>query len=332
MRHNYKTMRDRNTIEQAIRDYMASQDFTEVRTGILNGYPELATMKQFTTKSPLTDLEQYLRIAPEEELKKLLAHGYDKVYEMATNFRADANDDTHLPEFTSLEAYDKGTDVFDEIRLTEGIVKNAILSSEKKGILPPCQFNASATKMWPIIKIHEHIEENKGKLKRFNLDRYYRLSAFDEPADFSEIGKCAEELSDIIADISYAYDTPIFIGESPWFIEGPSIPIEKDDHVFKERYEMYYKGLEMANIYSNLLQPDMYKKWYDYFISQKRKWDGSDIDYDKEMLHYIDNRKIPKSAGLAIGLDRLIAKMLNKQSIQNVVCTNNYKEENHEIN
>jgi len=321
MNHNYKTIRDRNIIEQAIREYMASHDFTEVRTAILNGYPELAPMEQFTTKSPLNNLEKYMRIAPEEELKKLLAHGFDKVYEMATNFRADANDDTHLTEFTSLEAYDKGTDVFDEIKLTEGIVKGAILSSEKKGILPHCQFNESATKTWPIIKIHEYIEENKGMLKHFDLDRYHRLSSFCEPKDFSEISKCAEELSDVIADVSHSYDTPIFIGESPWFIEGPSIPIEKNGYVFKERYELYYKGLEMANIYSNLLTPDMYKKWYDYFIAQKRKLFGKNVDYDKEMLYYIENGKIPKSAGLAIGFDRLITKMLNKQSIQNVVCT-----------
>jgi len=328
---NYKTMRDRNVIEQAIRDYMVTKDFTEVRTAILNNYPELAPMKQFSAKNPLTGLEQFLRIAPEEELKKLLAQGFDKVYEMSTNFRADAYDDTHSPEFTSIEAYDKGTDVYDEINLTEGIVKNAIISSQKKGILPACQFNDSATKKWPIIKIHEYIEKNKGELKWFDYNRYLRLSTFNTPKDFSEISKCADELSDVIANVSHAHDTPIFIGELPWFIEGPSIPIKKGDHVFKERYELYYKGLEIANIYSNLLQPDMYKEWYDYFIAQKQQWAGKDIDYDKEMLYYIENGKIPKSAGLAIGLDRLIAKMLNKQSIQEVVCTKNQKEKNYEI-
>ncbi|MEE3343671.1 MAG: amino acid--tRNA ligase-related protein [Bacilli bacterium] len=324
MENKYETMYKRSLIENYIRSMLIKDNYIEVRTPIINRYADIAPITQFKVVSPLESSKLFLRIAPTEQLKKLIFYGYDKIFEFSTNFRDDSVDDSHLFEFTSLEIMEKGTNVYDKMNQTEQIIKGCMNYCINNGFNNEFGevFNFIDRK-WPRIDIIEYIIGNYGvnTVNNFSEDELINI--------FSKLGipkGMALEKNSIISFVVDSVlsnsETPVFIGDYPWDIEGPA----KKSAILKgkERYELYYKGLELANMSSTLTDYNQLREWYFDTLSKKNEKENENYLIDLELLD-IFKQKLPESAVLGIGIDRLVMLLLNKEIISDVVCFDNKK-------
>lgn len=315
-------IKNRSRLENLIRTLLLEEEYIEVKTPIINRYADIAPITQFKVQSPLEETELYLRIAPTEYLKKLIHLGFDKVFEFSTNFRNDQIDKSHLFEFTSLEIMDKNKSVYDKMDQTEYLIKKCMEYCIENDITcGNLDFLKSLDKDWVRISIIDYFFNN------------YNIDINDE--------KCIEKLSDLystifnkmpisnsksemiskIADyIVGGYETPVFIGEFPWYMEGPAKKLKTSEG--KERYELYYKNIELANMSSTLVDQEMLLKWYDDTILNKNISEGREYALDPELIS-IFKEGMPDSAVVGIGIDRLIMLLLNIENIKQVVCFDN---------
>ena len=310
---------NRSKIENYIRLLLINDNYTEVKTPIINRFADIAPIKQFVVSSPLEQTEFYLRIAPTEQLKKLIYCGFERVFEFSTNFRNDKTDRTHLFEFNSLEIIDKNCTVFDKMKQVERIIKSCMVYC-KQEIRENIgeEFCNCSSKKWPRIDIiqfffnefHIDIRFNDclERLKEIYQDIYNKKCIDTNKKDI---------ICKIIEYLARKYDSPVFIGNYPWEIEGPAKL--GSDNIGKERYELFYKEIEIANMSSTLTNPVQLLNWYSDNIDKKNKIENKDYKLDPELI-YIFERNMPKSAIVGIGIERLIMLLLGKEKISDVVC------------
>lgn len=318
-------IKKRSRIENYIRYLLLNSDYTEVKTPIINRYADIAPITQFIVQSPLESDELYLRIAPTEYLKKLIHYGFEHIFEFSTNFRNDSINNNHLFEFTSLEIMDKDKNVYDKMNQTESIIKNCIMFCMDNNFVDEnSDFAKSVSEKWKRIRIvdlfkNEYQIDINDDLSIEKLRKlYYKL--FN--ADSSQYSK-SKIISDVIDYSIEKYDMPVFVGEFPWNMEGPA---KKIDYSFeKERYELYYKKLEIANMSSTLVDPSMLMKWYNETLLNKNQLEGKKYDLDPELID-IFNSGMFNSSVVGIGIDRLIMLLLNIEDIRKVVCFENDKQ------
>ena len=321
-----ENIKNRSKIENVIRSLLLAEDYAEVKTPIINRYADIAPITQFKVHSPLETVELYLRIAPTEQLKKLIHFGFDKVFEFSTNFRNDKVDSKHLFEFTSLEIMDRDKSVYDKMNQTEYLIKKCIEYCINNNIgAGNNDFFKSLDKNWLRISVIDYF------LSEYNIDINNEncIEALSNLYGNMFNKKIADSKSEMISQIVDSkiskYDTPVFVGEFPWYMEGPAKKLENCNG--KERYELYYKNLELANMSSTLVDKDMLLKWYNDTISNKNITEGRNYLLDPELIS-IFNEGMPNSAVVGIGIDRLIMLLLNIENIGQTVCFDNDSSEN----
>lgn len=316
------SLKNRSKVENYIRSLLLEQGYTEVRTPIINRYADIAPITQFKVQSPIEQAELYLRVDPTEQLKKLIYYGLDKVFEFSTNFRNDSIDSKHLFEFTSLEIMDKDNSVFDKMNQVEYILKSSMEYCKKE--MPESfskKFCNTDNKVWPHIDIIKYLLTEHSidifkescilKLKQLYEDLYNSNCPYNNKNEL---------IASIVDYLGLKTEVPIFIGNFPWEMEGPAKL--GNDNTGKERYELYYKGIEIANMSSTLVNYNQLMEWYFETLGKKNEFEGKEYNIDPELLYIFENN-MPKSAVVGIGIDRLIMLLLNKEKISDVVCFDN---------
>jgi lysyl-tRNA synthetase class 2 len=315
----------RAALVRAMRDFLDRRGFLEVETPMMQILPGGATARPFKTHHNALDLDLYMRIAPELYLKRLLVGGIPRVYEINRNFRNEGISTRHNPEFTMLEFYWAYADYRDMMELTEEMFVDL---AEK--VLPATPENNGPALLW--------------KGERIELTRpFARYSMRDAVAHFGGIAPERLESAETLREELAARNLPVPPGGSyghllmalfeetveekltaPTFILDHPVevsPLAKqrpDDPRFTERFELYIGGMEVANAFSELNDPDVQAERFRQQIAARERGDQEAHLFDADYVRALEHG-MPPAAGNGIGIDRLTMLFTDRPSIRDVI-------------
>ncbi len=314
-----ETFKKRSAIIREIRNYLDGRDFLEVDTPVLNTISGGATAKPFITHHNALDIDMYLRIATELNLKRLIVGGLERVYEMGRQFRNEGMDLKHNPEFTTIEIYQAYTDYEGMMELTEGLVSTVC---EKVNGTKKVTYNGKEidfTAPWKRMTMKEAVrkyagidfdalttvEEAKDALKAIGI----------EPEDKNTLGELLALAFEEKAEDNL--DGPIFITEYPVEVSPLAKRCPKNK-AFTERFEAFVQGCELGNAFSELNDPDDQKERFEAQVAAREAGDEEagmmDEDYIKALRY-----GMPPTGGVGIGIDRLVMFLTDNTSIRDVI-------------
>ena len=322
----------RAQIVRELRRFFDERGYAEVETPMMHPILGGATARPFVTHHNTFDMDLYLRIAPELYLKRLVVGGLDRVYEINRNFRNEGIDAIHQPEFTMLEFYQAYSNSLELMDLTEellrGLAAKVCGSAKVKygeaeldfGNFQRLSMRDAICKFWPAAAgdAPDGAEmERKGGpravAERYNL---YAHSCSAEPIAAVEKlsdGELTGELFEVVAEGHLTQ--PTFIYDLPTEI-SPLSKQKPDDPSLTERFELFIAGMEIANGFSELNDPDDQER---RFRAQVEKGGQDmpkevDMDYIRALSH-----GLPPTAGEGIGIDRLVMLLTDSHAIREVI-------------
>ena len=311
----------RSKIIKTIRNILEEKGYLEVETPILNTISGGATARPFITHHNTLDINMYLRIALELNLKRLIVGGFDKVFEMGRVFRNEGMDIRHNPEFTMLELYAAYEDYHDMMDLTEEIFSRT--ASEVLGTTK-IEYQGQEidlTPNWKRISMIESIKEVTGiDFNSIETDEEAVRLAKEKKIEIPD--KTKETRGDIISLFfdEYVEKTliqPTFIYDYPVEISPLAKKSAKDNRL-TERFEVFIGGREYGNAFSELNDPiDQYER----FKKQVEAREAGDEEAGMMDEDYVQALEIglPPTGGLGIGIDRLIMLLTDSASIRDVL-------------
>jgi lysyl-tRNA synthetase class 2 len=317
----------RAEIVRSIRKFLDDRGYLEVETPMMHSIAGGALARPFKTHHNTLDLDLYLRIAPELYLKRLVVGGIEKVYEINRNFRNEGISTQHNPEFTMLEFYQAYSEGADLMRLTEEMLSGLVAEVAggprtpwKGGEIdwtPPyrrltmrgavLEFTRSDPK-GPVTPAE--LESAEGLLaaaKRFGVDR---------PERFREAkGKLLASLFETVAEQKLV--APTFLYEFPTEI-SPLSRRSSADPEWADRFELYAGGMEIANGFSELNDPEDQAERFRRQAEDRTKGDVEATEYDAAYVEALEYG-LPPTAGEGIGIDRLTMLLTDSHSIRDVI-------------
>jgi len=308
----------RSRIISAIREFLDGNDFLEVETPILQPIYGGAAARPFVTHHNALDIKLYLRIADELYLKRLIAGGFDRVYEISKDFRNEGMDRFHNPEFTMLELYVAYKDykwMMEFVEQLFGHVAQKVLGRTK---LTVGEHEIDLQPPWRRLTMYDAIKEYTG------VD----ISGMDEKALRATADKLHIELSPemgpgkIIDEIFGELVEPRLI--QPTFIMdyplemSPLAKKHRNNPRIVERFEPIIGGKEVANAFSELNDPIDQKERFEEQLKLKARGDLEAQEMDEDYIRALEIG-MPPTAGLGIGIDRLIMLFTGQSSIRDVI-------------
>lgn len=310
----------RSLMIKEIRNILDEKGYYEVETPILNTISGGATAKPFITHHHSLDLDMYLRIALELNLKRLIVGGFDKVYEMGRVFRNEGMDIRHNPEFTMMELYAAYQDYHDMMDITEELMSRVAQKVKGTTQITYQGQDIDLTPSWKRISMIDSIKEVTGI--DFNTIETDEQAVEIAKSRNLEIEKGKQTRGDIISVFfdEYVEKTliqPTFIYDYPVEI-SPLAKRKKEDKRLTERFELFIGGREYGNAYSELNDPiDQYER----FKQQVQARESGDEEAGMMDEDYIQALEIglPPTGGLGIGIDRFIMLLTDSASIRDVL-------------
>lgn len=310
----------RSKIMAAIRNFMVSRDFMEVETPMMQVIPGGATARPFITHHNALDIDMYLRIAPELYLKRLVVGGFERVFEINRNFRNEGVSPRHNPEFTMIELYMAYADYKDLIVLTEDLFRT--LTQEVLGTTTveygdqTFDFGKPFTKMTMKEAIcHYRPETNVADLD--NMDKAVEIaeSLGIKVEKTWGLGRVQCEIFEETAESHLIQ--PTFITEYP--AEVSPLARRNDDNPFiTDRFEFFIGGREIGNGFSELNDAEDQAQRFADQVSQKDAGDDEAMFYDEDYITALEHG-LPPTAGLGIGIDRMVMLLTNSHTIRDVI-------------
>lgn len=316
-----ETFVKRTKIIQAIRHFLDEKNFLEVETPVMSTIAGGAAARPFITHHNSLDIDLYLRIATELNLKRLVVGGFERVYEMGRIFRNEGLDNRHNPEFTSIEFYQAYADYNDGMNLTEELIQNVaqkILGTTKilYGEENPVEIDLSHVER---LTMNDAVKKFTGKdfLAAENLDEARQMA--------DELGVAYEPHHGIGAILNEVFDAkveehliqPTFITQHPTEISPLAKRNEKDERV-TDRFELYIYGRELANGFSELNDPIDQRNRFMQQLKQRDAGDEEAHMMDEDFLQALEYG-LPPTSGVGIGIDRLVMFLTNAPSIRDVL-------------
>ena len=307
-------------ILKEIRTFLDNLGYLEVETPILNNISGGASARPFITHHNTLDIDMYLRIALELNLKRLIVGGFDRVYEMNRVFRNEGMDIKHNPEFTELELYASYQNLDDMMEVTEKLI-----TTVTQKILGTYKVNFQGREIdltpgWRKITMTEIVKEVTGiDFNNIKTDEEAQvaLRSLGLPLD-----PIKQSRGDILAQIfdEKCEDTivnPTFVYEYP-IENSPLAKKVKGSDTMVQRFELFIAGGEYANAFSELNDPiDQYER----FLNEIRNRDKGDEEAGMMDEDYINALEIglPPTGGMGMGIDRLVMLLTNSASIRDVL-------------
>lgn len=304
----------RTKIVRSIRSTLDRQGFCEIEGPTLHSIAGGAAARPFTTHHNALDIDLFMRIALELHLKRLLVGGMERVYELGRVYRNEGISPRHNPEFTMLEVYQAYGNYETMMDLTEQIIFDALDAIGAPRLLSWGDKTIDFTK----------------KFARRTYDDLFAECAGVDPQDQAAVKKLAEEIGFDTADkhpdviksevfeekVEDALMGPIFVIDYPASI-CPLTKRKASNPAVAERFELFIQGMEIANAYTELNDPDLQEKLFRTQLAgmaEEESMAKMDHDFVRALKH-----GMPPAGGLGIGIDRLTMLLTNTQTIREVI-------------
>ncbi len=315
-----QVFRVRTKTVQYIRSYLDAMDFAEVETPMMQPIPGGAVARPFITHHNALDRELYLRIAPELYLKRLVVGGFERVYEINRSFRNEGISTRHNPEFTMLELYMAYADFEVLMDLTENLIRSLAASL-----------------------FDDQVVTYDGRAYDLS-NAFRRRSVADAVAEFNptldqerlrDVEYLREVCKNLGIEIKGSYGSGKLLIEifektvedelfEPTFITGypaevsPLARRSDDDPWLTDRFELFIAGRELANGFSELNDPEDQAERFRAQAEQKDAGDNEAMFYDDDYITALEYG-MPPTAGLGVGVDRLVMFLTDSASIRDVL-------------
>jgi lysyl-tRNA synthetase class 2 len=304
----------RTKIVQSIRGTLGRQGFCEIEGPTLHAIAGGAAARPFKTHHNALDIGLFMRIALELHLKRLLVGGMERVYELGRVYRNEGISPRHNPEFTMLEVYQAFGDYRSMMDLTEAIVADAISA-----------IDGNFKRPWG-----ESVIDFTPPFDRKTYDELFHEHTGIDPRDAASVKRLAEEIGfetagkhpDVIKSevfeekVEDALVGPIFVTDYPASI-CPLTKRKRDNPDVAERFELFIQGMEVANAYTELNDPDLQEQLFKTQLAglaEEESMAKMDTDFIRALRH-----GMPPAGGLGIGIDRLVMLLTNSPSIRDVI-------------
>jgi len=311
----------RTRIARTIREFLDREGFLEVETPILQTKPSGARAKPFATHHNALDIQMYMRIAPETYLKRLIAGGYDKVYEFGRCFRNEGMDPSHVQDFTMLEYYCAYWNFEDNMDFTEKFIKHALLDVLGRLTITYGETQINFEGAWPRVSMRDLLLKDSG----IDIDKHTTADSLR-----AEIKKKGIEIEDLdrlsrgpmIDSLYKKVSRPKIV--QPMFLTAHPIdlsPLARRNDArpdITDRFQLIVNGWEIVNAYSELVDPiDQRQR----FEEQARLHAGGDeeaMPMDEDYLLCMEYG-MPPISGWGLGFDRLVALLSDSENLRDVI-------------
>ena len=309
----------RSKIIQAMRGFLDKEGFLEVETPMMHPIPGGAAARPFVTHHNTLGMDLYLRIAPELYLKRLIVGGFARVYEINRNFRNEGISTVHNPEFTMLEFYMAQADYHDLMVFTEKLfcfVTQRIVGhlrfqyqGKEIDLTPPWKRIHFLEAIMTANRLDHNSVRDPEQLKRV-LQRLSIPIKRDESS-----GQILHQIFERTVEPTLIQ--PTFIEDYPTDI-SPLAKHKKEDPSLTERFELFIGGLEIANGFSELNDPQDQRVRFEDQVRKRISGDQEAHPMDEDFLTALEYG-MPPTAGEGIGMDRLVMLLTDKASIREVI-------------
>ena len=313
----------RTQIVQSFRRTLAEEGFVEIEGPTLHSIAGGAAARPFITHHNALDLKLYLRIALELHLKRLLVGGMERVYELGRVYRNEGLSPRHNPEFTMLEAYQAYGDYRSMMDLTEKLIVSAIRALARSASKEPTDQDLK-------LQWGEKTIDFTPPFARKTYDEIFAEATGISPQDEAAVRRLAEEIGfntagkhpDVVKSevfeekVEDQLTGPIFVTDYPASI-CPLTKRKGDNPNVAERFELFVQGMELANAYTELNDPDLQEQLFRtqlQGLAEEESMAKMDHDFVRALRH-----GMPPAGGLGLGIDRLVMLLTNSQTIRDVI-------------
>lgn len=315
-----ETFKIRSKIVAFIRSYLASKDFLEVETPMMQAIPGGAAAKPFVTHHNALDMQLYLRIAPELYLKRLVVGGFEKVFEINRNFRNEGLSTRHNPEFTMLEFYEAYAEYHQLMDRTEDMLRQLAHHLFGRYTIDYQGSSYDFEKPFVRMSVKESVLKLNPELTEENLATIDSLRLVCEGLnipyqDSYGSGKLLIEVFEKTVEANL--DQPTFITEYPTEV-SPLARRNDDNPEVTDRFEFFVGGKEIANGFSELNDAEDQAVRFKEQVAQKDSGDEEAMHYDADYVRALEYG-LPPTAGEGIGIDRLVMLFTDSASIRDVL-------------
>ena len=300
----------------AVRAWLDERGFLEVETPVLQPLYGGALARPFTTHHNALDRDLYLRIATELYLKRCIVGGLERVYELGKDFRNEGISHKHNPEFTMLEWYEAYADYLDAAERTEQLVAfvaERVLGTtkiERDGreidLAPP----------WRRVTLRDALLERTGLDLTLHPSREELATAMgSEPEEAAGWGKLVDGLLSKLVEPELI--VPTFVLDYPVEL-SPFAKAHREAEGFVERWEAFVGGIEIANAFTELNDPDEQRRRFEQQREELARGDEEAQPFDEAFLEALEYG-MPPTGGVGLGIDRLVMLLAGARSLREVV-------------
>ena len=311
----------RSKILREIRNYLDNIGYVEVETPVLLPLQIAAAARPFVTHHNTLDMDMFLRIETELNLKKLIVGGFERVYEVGRIFRNEGMDPSHNPEFTSIEMYQAYTDYKGMMDLIEDMYRTLAKTICGSDHILYQGVEIALGEPWERLTMVEAVKKYAGvDYYEWDSDEAARACAKEKGVEVEE-GEHATKGHVLIAFFdafveenliqpTIIYDYPV--ENSPLAKRKPSEP------AFTERFEYFIYAREMGNAFSELNDPIDQKQRFEAQVAARRELGDTTGEVDEDFVNALEYG-LPPTGGLGLGLDRLVMLLTDSASIRDVL-------------
>ncbi|MEN3258164.1 MULTISPECIES: lysine--tRNA ligase [Sodalis] len=315
-----QTFKVRSRIMAEIRRFMMDHDFMEVETPMMQTIPGGAAARPFITHHNALDIDMYLRIAPELYLKRLVVGGFERVFEINRNFRNEGLSPRHNPEFTMMELYMAYADYRDLIVLVEDLFRTLTQRVLGSSVVQYGDQTFDFGKPFTQMTMKEAICHYRPETRPEALDDMASATAIAESLGIKVdkgwgLGRVQTEIFEETAESHLIQ--PTFITAYPAEV-SPLARRNDENPFFTDRFEFFIGGREIGNGFSELNDAEDQAARFAEQVQAKDAGDDEAMFYDEDYVTALEHG-LPPTAGLGIGIDRLMMLLTNSHTIRDVI-------------
>lgn len=312
------TFLKRSKIISSMRRYFDEKGWIEVETPILQPLYGGASARPFITHHNTLDVDMFMRIALELYLKRLIVGGFDGVYEISKNFRNEGMDKTHNPEFTMMEIYVAYKDYNWMMDMTEDLIRKLCFEANNSYKVHFGDFDVDLEPKFEKAAWFDLVEKYTG-MNLYNKSKEEIEKAANQlGVDFEPGASSMKILDEIFGEkVEHHLIQPTFVIDYPLEM-SPLAKKHRSKEGLVERFELFVAGAELANAFSELNDPRDQRARFEEQARAKSAGDDEAMLLDEDFLNSLEIG-MPPTAGLGIGIDRLVMLLTGQTSIRDVL-------------